>query len=309
LATLEKLSATSPGDLELRFRITDAHSWLGAVAEQQGDFVEALNQYSAQTTQLAQLVRAEPFTARWRFRLAEAWVLQTNIQLATGQLPAASNGLKEARRLIDELTAYDPSNRHWSSDSLHFRLQEALLARQQGDLTTAGRLAGEVRPQLESLSAAEPTDRKFILWLVTAWRLEAQLHAIAGRPEAASAAARAGELGERLIRAGRATDADMGEYARAGVVAGEIAARAGEDTAARRHWQQAADWLAPRLSGTRDWHLLDPAARAAAWLGRSDEARALIAQLDSLGYVPLDPWPATDRLGGARSLDHQPEPQ
>jgi len=85
------------------------------------------------------------------------------------------------------------------------------------------------------------------------------------------------------------------------VVAGEIAAQSGDDAAAQRHWQHAADLLAPRLPGTRDWRLLDPAARVAARLGRSAEAHDRIAQLTLLGYVPLDPWPDADRPGAARS--------
>ena len=208
---------------------------------------------------------------------------------------------EEARRLIDELVAYDPANRTWSASSLHFRLLEALLARQQGDLTAAARLVGEVRPELEGLSAAEPSDRSFILRLAMAWRLEARLRISAGRPDAATAATRAADLGEKLIRKGRATDEDAGECALACVVSGEIAAQAGEDAAARRYWQRAAGVLAPRLTGTRNWQLLDPAARAAAWMGRSAEAHAMIAQLNLLGYVPLDPWPDADRPGAARS--------
>jgi len=299
LATLEKMRVENPGNLELSFRIADAHSWLGSLAEQRGEFAEALNQYVAQTTQLEQLMAAEPRTALWRFQLADALVFQTNIPLATGQLTAAGKQLKEARRLMDELTAHDPSNRHWLAASLHYRLQEALLVRQAGDLSASARLVGEVRPELESLSAAEPSDRKFVLWLVTAWRLEAQLRLSAGRPDAAAAATRAVELGDRLIREGRATDADVGECALAGVVAGEIAAQSGDDAAAQRHWQHAADLLAPRLPGTRDWRLLDPAARVAARLGRSAEAHDRIAQLTLLGYVPLDPWPDADRPGAA----------
>ena len=301
LATVEKMSAASPGDLELRFRIADAHSWLGGVAEQQGEFAEALIQYSIQTTHLEQLAQAEPRTARWRSKLADALVFQAKIHLATGQWVAADKRLKEARRLIDELVAYDPANRTWSASSLHFRLLEALLARQQGDLTAAARLVGEVRPELEGLSAAEPSDRSFILRLAMAWRLEARLRISAGRPDAATAATRAADLGEKLIRKGRATDEDAGECALACVVSGEIAAQAGEDAAARRYWQRAAGVLAPRLTGTRNWQLLDPAARAAAWMGRSAEAHAMIAQLNLLGYVPLDPWPDADRPGAARS--------
>lgn len=132
-----------------------------------------------------------------------------------------------------------------------------------------------------------------------AWRLEAQVRAAAGRQDAAAAAARAVELGEKLIREGQTTDADVGECALAGVVAGEIAAQSGDSAAAQSHWQHAADLLAPRLPGTRDWRLLDPAARVAARLGRSTEAHDRIAQLNLLGYVPLDPWPDADRPGAA----------
>ena len=85
------------------------------------------------------------------------------------------------------------------------------------------------------------------------------------------------------------------------MVAGEIAAQAGNSAAARSHWQHATEVLAARLTGTRNWRLLDPAARVAARVGRSAEARDRIAQLNLLGYVPLDPWPDVDRPGAAKS--------
>jgi serine/threonine-protein kinase len=301
LATLEKMLGKKPGDLELCFRIADAHSWLGSLAEQQGEFTEALNQYVAQTTQLEQLAATEPRTALWRFKLADSLLFQTDILLATGQFSTIGERLKEPRRLVDELTAQDPANRRWQTVALYSRLQATMLARQAGDLPAAMRLLDEIRPQLESLVAAEPTDRTFVLRLAMAWRMEAQVRAAAGRQDAAAAAARAVELGEKLIREGRTTDADTGECALACVVAGEIAARAGNSAAARSHWQHAADLLAPRLPGTRAWRLLDPAARVAAWLGRSEEAHDKIAQLNLLGYVPLDPWPDADRPGAARN--------
>jgi serine/threonine-protein kinase len=303
LAMLERLLAPNPGDHDLRYGIANVHSWLGGVAEQQGDFAEAMKQYVAQTAQIEQLVRAEPRTAHWRFKLADALLFQTDILLATGQFSTVGVRLQEPRRLIDELTAQDPSNRRWQTVALYSRLQATMLARQAGDLPAAVRLLDEIRPQLESLAAAEPTDHTFVLRLAMAWRMEAQVRAAAGRPDAATAAARAVELGEKLIREGRATDADAGECALAGVVAGEIAALAGDSAAARSHWQHAADLLAPRLPGTRDWRLLDPAARVAAWLGRSEEAHDRIAQLNLLGYVPLDPWPHADRPGVAKSPD------
>ena len=308
LATLERMLAPNPTDLDLRFRVADAHSWLGSIADQQGEFGEALTQYVAQTTGLEALTRAEPRTMPWRFNLADSLVFQANIYLATGRPAEAGQRLKEACRLMDALVAYDPANYHWAGAFLHYRLQEALLARLQGDFPEANRLAGEVRPALERLAAAEPSDSKFARWLVTAWRLEAQLRAAAGRTDAEVAAARAAELGEQLIRAGGAADADLGECALARVVAGEVAFQAGDSATARRHWERAAGLLAPRLAGTRDRQLLDPAARAAAHLGRADDAGAMIEQLTSLGYVPSDPWPVADRPDAAGNAPPQPQP-
>jgi tetratricopeptide (TPR) repeat protein len=303
LAILQKLLAANPNDAELRFGISNVHSWIGDAAEQQGDYPEAMRQYQAQAAQIEQLVRAEPRTARWQFKLADALMFQTDILMATGQFTAASERLKEPRRQIDELVAHDQSNRHWQAVALYSRLQEAMLARQQGDLPAAMRKLDETRPQLEILAAAEPTDRTFVLRLALAWRMEAQLRAAAGRLDAAAAAAKAVELGEKLVREGHALDVDVGECAMASVVSGEIAAHSGDGDAARRHWQHATDLLAPRLTGTRNWRLLDPAARAAAWLGRSTEAHDRIAQLNLLGYVPLDPWPDADRPAVARNPD------
>ena len=56
------------------------------------------------------------------------------------------------------------------------------------------------------------------------------------------------------------------------------------------------DWLDGKLARllhqtSRLGQLLDPAARAAAWQGRADDARATISDLTQFGYVPLDPWP------------------
>ena len=291
LSTLEKMVATAPGDLDLRFRVADAHSWLASVAERQGAFGEALNQYSIQIEQLGRLAQTEPGTPRWRFKLANAFLFKAGVHLATGQLPAAGECLGETRRFIAELMNLDPSNHRWSAFALNSRLTEARLAWQQGNGSVSSDLLDEVQPELERLVAHEPSDRAFVLWLATAWRLEAQIRLSTGRTDAGAAATRAMELGERLVLEGRAADGDIGECARAAVVAGEIAAQAGDLNSARRHWQRATDLVASRLPDTHDWRLLDPAARAAAHLARPEEAKAIISRLNLLGYVPSDPWP------------------
>jgi len=296
LATLDTLRAQTPDDTDLTSRVADAHSWLGGLAAQQGDLAAALKEYSVQETLLRGLVSSEPKTPEWRKELVDNALLnEIIIYIATGQLAAAESRAAEARTLLDELVRHDPANREWLHISLRARLEEVDLAKLGGDIPAGAGLLEQVRPQLEALHAAEPTDRRFVIWLASAWRQEAQLRALSGRSNAAIAASRATDLGEMLIREGRATDPDVAEFAKACDVAGEIAAKAGDSAAASRYWKEGMDALAPRLPGTRDWRLLDPAARLELRAGRADEARATMAQLSSFGCVPIDPWPEAGR--------------
>ena len=301
LTTLEKMAAAKPADLEFRFRIADAHSWLGGVASQKGEFAEALKQYEAQASQLEGLVLAEPRTMRWRFRLADSQLFRGENLLITGQIADAREKLKTARELLDEVVARDPANRHWQATELHSGLLETALLRARGEWNDAKQVIDNVVPQLEKLVAAEPSNRVLVRSTVWANRLEAQLDlSVGSRAGAQAAAGRAIELGEKLVQDGQPTDADVGECAIAYVVAGDIAAQAGDAVAARQYWERAADLLAPRLPGTRDWRLLDPAARAAIRLGRIETAQSIIALLNQLGYVPIEPWPDSARPDKAR---------
>jgi serine/threonine-protein kinase len=292
LDTLEKLQQANPTDLDFRKRIAEAHSWLGSLAERQGDYNEAMDQFVAQTQQLEQLVKTAPGAANWRAKLADAFLFCTDIHMIRGQLAAARESLAQGRALIDRLVVHDPSNRLWLQTSLYARLRGAIIGKSEGDVATAVHVVDEIRPRLEALAAAEPSDRGFAKLLALAWRVESQLSLAAGRADAAGDAARAIELGESLVQDHGATASEVGECAQAYLAAGDIALRAGDGGAAQKDWQKANELLAPRIANSRDWRLLDPAARVAAVLGHPEKARALIARLSQMGYVLLDPWPS-----------------
>jgi serine/threonine protein kinase/tetratricopeptide (TPR) repeat protein len=292
LTTLEQILLQNPNDMDTLEGIQNAHSFLGSVAERQGQFAEASNQFSIQTSELEQMVSKEPGDPRWRGELADTALEHAAIiDLITAHIDAAELRLKRAHELLDQLVAHDPSNQHWLGLSLHSGLMEALLLRRMDNATTAGLLLDKIRPQLEGLSKAAPKNRRFTQWLAMAWRIEAQLRASANLTTAAVDAARAVELDERLISENRANDETIGECATAYDIAGEIAAKSGSITAAQNAWNHATEKLATRTNGSRDWQLLDPAVRAATWMGRTDDARATILLLTQLGYVPLEPWP------------------
>jgi hypothetical protein len=131
---------------------------------------------------------------------------------------------------------------------------------------------------------------------MAACRLEAQLCVAAGGPSAAETAARALAIGEELIARARANDTQLGEFLHVCVVAGQIAWSLGDHAAALRRWQRAVEVARPRIEGSGNWRLLDPAARAFGLLGRAEESRALIERLTQFGCQPLGPWPDADGL-------------
>ncbi|HET7536535.1 MAG TPA: serine/threonine-protein kinase [Candidatus Didemnitutus sp.] len=291
LATVERLAQLTPGDTRWRARMANLHSWLGELADRLGEYAEALRQYMIETELFGALAQAEPKTPVWRYQLADSLQFQTGVLLVTGQLAAAENRAREARQLIDEVTAADPANRRWRAVALQCRLQEVRVLRARGSPLAALALLDEARPKIEALAASEPSDRSFMLRTVATWRMTAQLRAGLGRHDAGSAAEQAAALADKLLRDRTVSTAILGECATVYVIAGEFAALSGDSETSQRHWQRAVDLLSPRLKGSRDWRLLDPAARTFAHMGRTTEAQTAISNLHLLGYVPLDPWP------------------
>ncbi len=303
LATLDNLLVREPGDPDLFEGYADAHSWLGTVAVMKGEFTEALEQFSTQRELLEKLEAAEPDNAEWRRDLATSALLHlADVEMATGAVAAAEHHLTESRKLLDALVAQDPSNRSCLTSACYCRLMGAFFERWRGDLVAANVHAEENCSTLEALFGAEKADRKVNLYLAMAWRLRAELLAATDKRAAGAAALKAVDLGERLIHNESGTEADAGECAAACDVAGEICAASGDWAEARNCWGKAAGLLAPYLKDSRDWQILDPAARAAANLGRSDEALREIRLLTQLGYVPLDPWRGTKNEPPAANL-------
>jgi tetratricopeptide (TPR) repeat protein len=299
------MSASDPVNLELRKREISAHWNLGRIADKEGDFAEALRQYSIEAAELEDVTRADPENAGLRQDLAYALLFVTKIELATGQYAAAGVAQKRALGLLDALVARDGTNAGWRHADLVARLATAMLARQRADIGEARQELDRDLPAIETMAANTPSNPTYASLLMRGWRLEAQVQSSAGLHEAAASASRAIEIGERLSHAEGADPVDVAECARAHVVRGEIAARSGDVPAARRDWQRAFELVEP-LSGSINYQVLDPAARAAALTGRADKARALIQKLTLLGYVPLDPWPEPDQWAGAKYPETRP---
>jgi tetratricopeptide (TPR) repeat protein len=293
LTMLKDLSAAKPADLPLQFRIVDANSWLGTIAERSGDLSEAAARFTEEVSRVEAIAHAEPDNVKWRAKLADALTLRASILAVTGQRPTALELRVRAQGLLDGLVAGDPKNRTWLRASSYNRCQQAWLLSVEGDWVKYRALADEVRAGLEKLSAAEPTNREVTGRLAVAWRLWAEALSAAGDPGAGEAAARAIEIGETIVAEGRAIEGVVAEAAQTRVAAGQIAARLGDREAAQRHWHRALELLKARWAESDYWRVLDPAARAFALLGETERHRAIVARLDRMNYRPVEPWPVT----------------
>lgn len=291
---LQRTSSAKPGgcDATLRFNLANLHSWLGSAAEWSGDFTEARARYEEQVRRIEALVAAEPGTARWQVRLAEALAFTSDLAAASGRRAEALAEIRRSRALIDPLCAKDPANRAWQKLALTKRFREAEFLFAEGKLDESVRLAAEVHTEIEKLVQADASVRNFLVTQMQCWRLEADLQAARNGPDATVMATKAVQLGEKLL----AADSSNNSNARNGflltcVTAAAIHQRAGDPATAETLWRRVVSLAGPQSEQSRDWRLLDPVVRALVGLGRLDEARPLVARLATLGYRPLSPWP------------------
>ena len=290
IAVLEKLVAQRPGEAALQFSLANANSYLATTAERNGDYPEAIERFGLQIARLESLAKMEPQNTKWRRRLGDAIALQSDVLFISGRRPEGMAQRKKANLIFSAIAAQDPANLDFQHASLNARIKDAILLRAIGDEAAAARLVRECRPVLEKLAASVATDRGVTATLAIAWRLEAQLRNTAGEAGSADAAARALTIGQSLVDQDRAGDIHRGEFANACVIAGIIAQRGGDSTEARRHWQAAVEAVQDRGMASRQWRLLDPAARALL-LGRTAAAREILDRLNAIGYQPFEPWP------------------
>jgi serine/threonine protein kinase len=296
---IEALIAASPADTSLRFRLADVASWLGLVAEREGQFAEALARFGEMSTRVQALAALEPTVPRWQAKVAESTIALANIQAVTGRVSEAADGYARGGAQFDALAAQDPKNQQWRLSAFGVRLRQANLLIGT-DAPAAARVLAEPLAQLTALVAAEPSSRVFTSRLAYAWQLEARLRFAAARADARAAVERALELGALLIKENRADDVVLAEYAQAAVLAGRIARAQDRAADARGHWEAALATLAPRLATSRDWRVLDPAAQAYQLLDNAAAARPLVDRLRSSGYQSVDPL-AAPLLGPAVS--------
>jgi serine/threonine-protein kinase len=281
-AALREFVAAAPNDSALAGRLADTSSWLGSLAELDARYAEAREHFAAMTAAYEALAAREPKVARWKLGRAESLAFTAALDANTGNTAAALAGLDRAQPLLAELRALDPANKSWLLAELRLQLQRAgYLA--AGSTPEVAALTRATLARVEELARAEPASQVLQRMLVTA----ARLHALTSgaTPEGQAALTRATDAGAALLQAGRADARARWDYASALLLAADRAVDSADQQALAT---RALDAVSPGWTKSRDWRLIDPAARALRRLGRTAEADAALEPLRAAGYAPAD---------------------
>ncbi|WP_221032443.1 serine/threonine-protein kinase [Actomonas aquatica] len=286
-----------PEDLQLQRGHVDVLSWLGQIAEREGDFGEAERFFTEMGTLLERLMEVSGHP-RWKLRHAQGLAFLGDLQARRNELSAARATNQQARSEFGELVEQDPANQLWQVSALSLELQDAGVALTERQFAEAEQMVSRCLPQLEALVAAEPTSRKFGYHLAAAARLDATLKLLHHQdPEAARAAIQWAQSLLAPLATGEVERIEryvLHEYAVTELFVADLARNEMDASAHRAQIQRVIDRLSPLLSTTHDWRLLVPAAMAHQALGQTDQAAIMQQRLTDIGYRRAFPFSSFD---------------
>ena len=285
----QELVRNRPEDANYRLELAKSYNIAGSVLESLGRLSEARGAFQADLSIKRRLVAEEPSNSQWQQRLAVTHNRLSSLEESRGALDAAHEHAVAARRIMGHLVARDPTNSRWQRELAIDRLKIASVLKRQGVLGSALSECRQAVEIIESLVTEDPTDAHWQLDHADALRWLGTILLLADGPRAATGPL---ERAESTLEAQLDHRPDDRRAARLeGIVLllrGQTEMELGSPHAAREAWRHAAEILQPLASGSRDHIVLDPWARTLIFLGRLDEARAVLDTLWSLGYRDPD---------------------
>jgi tetratricopeptide (TPR) repeat protein len=251
------------------------------VLEALGRFPEAEEAFNREHELLRAAVGKQPDNRRWVQRLGASHSFLGNLY---DQLGAGDRALDQFRReeaIETQLVTHDPENKEWQRDLAATEARIARLLRNRGDLRAAEEHQRRALTRLEPLVAKDAGRARWRRDVAGSHAALALIRLDRGDPVDASRHLRTAQtLIEALPDDDRVTRRMRW---RVTLAAGTVAARGGDEAAARRHWASVADELWP-LRTTLPVKDLDFLCRALLLLGRVEDAAPIVARLDSTGY-------------------------
>lgn len=289
LALQRRLAERSPADLDIQAAVAATLAFVSNTLERKGELAAALVERRAHLALVAELARREPDDPARRSDLAVAQGFVASLLAVMGEGREARERYGLGLAAFEALAAGDPDNalhQRWLG-AFHSAFGELL--RMEGEAQAALAALARARSIFEGLLRKDPENPDFRLQLATsrqraAAALAARGEIAAGARGRALAEARAAEEILAPLAGGTPEEPARGALASAAVTLGRIEAAAGNADRARAASERALALLAPCRRPLTYWKVLAPWAEAQIALGRPEEARPALAELERMGF-------------------------
>ncbi|KKL89720.1 hypothetical protein LCGC14_1911880, partial [marine sediment metagenome] len=108
-------------------------------------------------------IRPESHTARLDLAIRYAWLADTDIAL--GNIEDGLNMLKTHIKIIDEIVALEPANRHWQEQQMRSYAGYAMRLAEHEEREISGKYVKLAMTLAEALEAHDPTNEEWSRWL------------------------------------------------------------------------------------------------------------------------------------------------
>jgi eukaryotic-like serine/threonine-protein kinase len=284
LEVKERLVLLDTSNMEWLLSLAHSRNTVGRAHERLGHLDSAEVHYRADVAIKERLVARDSANMMWRQFLVPARMYAARIDELRGRPSAAAAGYEAARRVAISLYAADSTNAEWARSVAVTSLSAGRTRIQLGQAADGLELLRAGRRILRALVGRDSTNADLRERLGVAELEIARAMAGSGdRRAAATSAAAAESLLGPLAANPNAEQRVRVDLAYVRLLSAELHAREGAAAAARAAWNSALEVLDTSMPGD-ELRALDARARALVGVGRANEARTLVAQLQQSGY-------------------------
>ncbi len=283
-ATLEidqELAAADPGDRDARSELAASHNTVGVALQDLGRLTEAGEHLQADL-EIRQALVAETLGDPSARDFLGGSHGRLGIQLSMlGDWPGAGKHFQAQHEIFNELVAHDPANTTWQFRLIWSHLELTRVALARGDLATADAFSRLACRAISELLALNPTHVKWRWTRAVCLHHRALLEKLHGDAVARGTAFEAVEVFEAVVKA-QPTDRLIHRWLSKSLLL--LGSLEPSPAAADATFRRAEAAIAPFARGSRDPRMLAPWTTALICLGRIEEARPRIEELEASGY-------------------------
>ncbi len=275
-----------PKNATERAQLAVALNKLGFVRQRLGDLAAARRHFNEELSLYETLTAADPEQKRWRERLINAHSYVGGLLDATGDEEGAVTHRRAEIAIGTELHRHDPANADWHRNLAVARMHLGDLLRRRGDVAGALALIENAERLLEELVGRKEARKSWRKDLAVVRTAHARALLAGGHVAQAVTVSR--RANAEITSTGLTDPLARRHEAEAAMTLGEALAASGDQAAARKEWQRAAQIIEPLAGASSDPLVLDLWSRTLLRLGRQNDASAVLTRLDRFGYHSRD---------------------